>query len=191
MNALAAGSWTPGITEALAFIDAQRHDHRLCLIALDQPSIVPNASGARSAERVAGSVISFIGGGVQPANRGKAAMFGDDAPIWRFLEAVDARQDPMAVTHAEAGRFLTKCSPPLRCLGLSQPLLAVSGRRNIIPEIAGDFGRRIGGRSRMWWHKLRRGSISQRWFIGPKQWRRLRRREKPIRIASMPRFARW
>lgn len=83
--------------------------------------------GARSAERGAGSVISFIGGGVQPANRGKAAMFGDDAPIWRFLEAVDARQDPMAVTHAEAGRFLIEVLPALALPGFE-------------PAFAGRFG---------------------------------------------------
>lgn len=106
-----------GFEEALAFIEAERRGHRLCLVALDQPSIVANAIGCRPPERVAGAVISFIGGGVQPANRGKAAMFGDAAPIWRFLEGLGALQDPMAVPEAEAGLFLIEVFPALALPG--------------------------------------------------------------------------
>jgi len=92
-----------GFDGALAFITAERQGHRLCLVALDQPSVVPNDTGCRPAERVAASVISFIGGGVQPANRSKAAMFGDAAPVWRFLKALGAVQDPIAVAAIKAG----------------------------------------------------------------------------------------
>lgn len=112
-----------GFSEALAFIETEQRGHRLCLVALDQPSIVPNATGGRPAERVAGAVISFIGGGVQPANRGKVAMFGDSAPVWRFLESLGARQDPMAVPEAEEGLFLIEVFPALALPGL-EPVFA-------------------------------------------------------------------
>ena len=60
---------------ALTFIQdlASRSDYTL--VALDQPTIVPNQSSLRPVERVAGSVIGWIGGGVQPSNRGKTGMF--------------------------------------------------------------------------------------------------------------------
>jgi predicted RNase H-like nuclease len=106
-----------GFQDALSFIENERRSHRLCLIALDQPTIVPNLTGGRPAERVAGSVISFVGGGVQPANRSKAAMFGDEAPVWRFLEELDALQDPMSVPQAESGLFLIEVFPALAIPG--------------------------------------------------------------------------
>lgn len=106
-----------GFKVALAFIETERQEHGVCLIALDQPSIVPNTTGCRPAERVAGSVISFAGGGVQPANRSKTAMFGDGAPVWHFLEALGALQDPMSVPEAEVGLFLIEVFPALALLG--------------------------------------------------------------------------
>ena len=57
--------------QALAFIEAERMAHSTCLVALDQPTIVPNSTGCRPVDRVVASLISFIGGGVQPANRSK------------------------------------------------------------------------------------------------------------------------
>ena len=57
--------------QALEFIrEEQRHSER-CLVALDQPTIVPNAPSCRPVDRVAGSLISWLGGGVQPANTSK------------------------------------------------------------------------------------------------------------------------
>ncbi|MBY6164848.1 DUF429 domain-containing protein [Pseudooceanicola nitratireducens] len=106
-----------GFQDALSFIENERRSHRLCVIALDQPTIVPNMTGGRPAERVAGSVISFVGGGVQPANRSKAAMFGDEAPVWRFIEALDALQDPLLVPKAETGMFLIEVFPALAIPG--------------------------------------------------------------------------
>ena len=54
------------------------------IVLIDQPTIVPNQSGMRKVEKLVASVISFIGGAVQPSNRNKENMFGDDAAIWRF-----------------------------------------------------------------------------------------------------------
>jgi predicted RNase H-like nuclease len=67
--------------EARSFIHARRNDFGTSLMALDQPSVVPNVEGMRPVGKVAAWVVSWIGGGVQPANRSKAQMFGDHAPI--------------------------------------------------------------------------------------------------------------
>lgn len=83
------------------------------LIALDQPTIVPNLTGMRPVEKVAGSVVNAIGGGVQPANRSRTTMFGDDAPIWRFLARIGARQNPPAARVSIHGRFLIEVFPAL------------------------------------------------------------------------------
>ena len=54
------------------------------MVMIDQPTIVPNRDGMRPVEKLVASVISFIGGGVQPSNQNKENMFGDDAAIWTF-----------------------------------------------------------------------------------------------------------
>ena len=64
------------------------------LVALDQPTIVPNAAGARPVERLAASLMGWLGGGVQPANTGRTGLFCPAAPIWRFLAALGATHDP-------------------------------------------------------------------------------------------------
>ncbi len=85
------------------------------LIAIDQPTIVPNREGCRPVDRVAGSLISELGGGVQPARRAGEgeAFFGDDAPIWRFLTRVMAQQNPIQARTAAVGRFLIEVFPAL------------------------------------------------------------------------------
>ncbi|MCA1336715.1 DUF429 domain-containing protein [Pseudooceanicola marinus] len=87
-----------GFDAALSFIDSHRAGRR-SLVALDQPTVVPNLTGSRPADRVAASVVSYIGGGVQPANRGKRGMFDDAAPVWRFLDGLGAVQDPQGRPH--------------------------------------------------------------------------------------------
>ena len=106
-------------TQAHAFIERARRNVSLCLVALDQPTIVPNASGSRPVDKVAASLVSFVGGGVQPANRGKTGMFCDDAPIWPFLYALGATQDPVAARQAEAGLFVMEVFPALALPSLS------------------------------------------------------------------------
>lgn len=92
--------------QAFAFIDAERRTCDTCLVALDQPTIVPNETGSRPVDKVAASLISFIGGGVQPANRSKKDMFGDDAPVWRFLKRLGAKEAPELSRTAEGGLFI-------------------------------------------------------------------------------------
>jgi predicted RNase H-like nuclease len=99
--------------QALKFIQAERYACETCLVALDQPTIVPNATGARPVERVAASLISFVGGGVQPANRSKKGLFDCSAPIWQFLENLGATEDPELSRTAEGGLFIIEVFPAL------------------------------------------------------------------------------
>src|SRR5262249_39768770 len=98
---------------ALAFIEAERRAYDTCLVALDQPTIVSNETGSRPVDKVAASLISFIGGGVQPANRSKKEMFGDDAPIWRFLKRLGAKEDPELSRGADIGLYIIEVFPAL------------------------------------------------------------------------------
>ena len=58
------------------------------LVAIDQPIIVNNQAGSRPVDPVAGSLMSRLHSGTQPANRNKDTMFGDNAPIWRFINRI-------------------------------------------------------------------------------------------------------
>ena len=99
--------------QALEFIEAERRACDICLVALDQPTIVPNDKGMRPVEKVAGALVGFTGGGVQPANRSKIGMFDDEAPIWRFLARLGAEQDPEFTRTAERGLFIIEVFPAL------------------------------------------------------------------------------
>lgn len=62
---------------------------------LDQPTIVNNATGQRPVENVFASPVSRRYGGVQPANRSRTEMFGDDAPVWRYLDQFGGAANPL------------------------------------------------------------------------------------------------
>ena len=121
-----------GFDAALAFLRERHAAGDLTLVGIDQPTIVPNESGARPADRVAASLMSWSGGGVQPAFRGKAAMFGDGAPIWRFLAALGFRDDPetaaqAATNTAAAGGFVMEVFPAMALLALDPAFTAARG----------------------------------------------------------------
>ncbi|GJD44199.1 hypothetical protein AFCDBAGC_2064 [Methylobacterium cerastii] len=98
---------------ALAVIEAEASVSALRVVALDQPTIVPNQTSLRPVDRVAASLISWLGGGVQPANRSKIGMFDDAAPVWRFKERLGAMEDPEGSRSATAGLFLMEVFPAL------------------------------------------------------------------------------
>jgi predicted RNase H-like nuclease len=56
------------------------------MVMVDQPLIVKNESGQRPVEKIFSSLVGRRGGGIQPAYRGRADMFGDAAPVWAFLD---------------------------------------------------------------------------------------------------------
>jgi predicted RNase H-like nuclease len=62
---------------------------------LDQPTIVNNATGQRPVENIVGSLVSRRYGGMQPANRSRTKMFGEDAPVWRYLDQFGGPINPL------------------------------------------------------------------------------------------------
>ncbi len=104
--------------QALELIRAEARVSDLRIVAIDQPTIVPNQTGMRPVDRAAASVISWLGGGVQPANRSKIGMFDDAAPIWRFKEGLRATEDPEASRDATDGLFLMEVFPALALASL-------------------------------------------------------------------------
>ena len=112
-----------GFDAALTHINRLRRPDAVTLIALDQPTIVPNATGMRPVEKTVATLISWLGGGVQPANRGKAMFFGEEAPIWRFLEKLKAIEDPEAARVAAHGEYLMEVFPALALASYSPAFL--------------------------------------------------------------------
>lgn len=104
--------------EALAFIQTVRSPVGATLIALDQPTIVPNLTSMRPVERVTASLVSWLGGGVQPANRQRVGMFCDASPVWRFLTALGAVEDPEQARAACDGLYLMEVFPALALASL-------------------------------------------------------------------------
>ena len=121
----------PDLVGFAAATDFVRDLHRpgdLTLVAIDQPTIVPNETGARPPERVVASVISWSGGGIQPAYRGKASMFGDGAPVWRFRDALGFVDDPEAAALAARGLFWMEVYPALALLSLDAAFTSAGKR---------------------------------------------------------------
>jgi predicted RNase H-like nuclease len=102
--------------QAIAFIKEQSARSELCLVAIDQPTIVNNLRGSRPVERVVATAISYVGGGVQPANRSKENMFGDDAPIWRFKSALKGSDDVETCNLNSKGLFIAEVFPAFSLL---------------------------------------------------------------------------
>jgi predicted RNase H-like nuclease len=104
--------------QALTFIRSLHRDSGTTLVALDQPTVVANSTGMRPVERVAASLISWLGGGVQPSNRGRLGMFCDASPIWSFLSALGAVEDPERARTAAEGLHLMEVFPALALASL-------------------------------------------------------------------------
>lgn len=85
-----------GFREAACVIEAWQAEHRpaSALVLIDQPTIVENATGRRPVEHIVAPSITRRGGGMQPANTGRAEMFGQGAPIWTFLERFGGAANP-------------------------------------------------------------------------------------------------
>lgn len=99
--------------EAVQIVEELRKECRYVLVAIDQPTLVPNEVGMRPVERVAASLIGKLRSGVQPANRRKHAMFGPNAPIWGFLDRIEAHGNPDAAREATCGLHLMEVFPAL------------------------------------------------------------------------------
>ena len=129
--------------QALKFIAEKRQGFSLCLVALDQPTIVPNATGSRPVERVAASVISYVGGGVQPSNRSKMGMFDVNAPLWSFKHKLCAQESPEEARLSQSGLFLMEVFPALALTGVHAPFAQRLGGPKYNPQNKKKF--RISG----------------------------------------------
>jgi len=99
--------------DAAGIIEELHAQSAYTLVALDQQTVVENETGMRPVEKVAASLVSKLKGGVQPANRSKEAMFGDAAPIWKFIERIGATQNPAEARSASDGLHLIEVFPAL------------------------------------------------------------------------------
>jgi predicted RNase H-like nuclease len=79
----------------------------LTVILLDQPTVVGNSAGQRPVENIVSSCVSLRYGGMQPANTGRADMFGHGAPVWPFLDQFGGAADPFAAVNGNALVFET------------------------------------------------------------------------------------
>ena len=109
--------------EAARIIETLRSECDYVLVAVDQPTLVPNETGSRPVDRIARCLISKLGSGVQPANRGRGAFFGSNAPIWRFLERLGACENPPAARTSTHGLHLLEVFPALALPSLQPEIL--------------------------------------------------------------------
>ena len=109
--------------EAACIIETLRDEHGYVLIALDQPTLVPNETGSRPVERVAASLVSTLKSGIQYANRGREELFGAYAPIWEFLERLGTRENPPAARTAIHGLHLIEVYPALALPALEPAIM--------------------------------------------------------------------
>lgn len=99
--------------DAKGLIEQCREDTDYTLVAIDQPTMVPNHTGMRPVEKVAGSVQP----GVQPANL-NSSMFNRSAPIWAFLDDLNPKEEPLEAQQATKGLHLIEVFPGLALRGL-------------------------------------------------------------------------
>ncbi len=109
---------------AARIIEKLRDKHNYVLVALDQPTLVPNEKGMRPVEKVASSLICKLGSGVQPAFRSKSKLFGPNAPVWKFLNRIDARENPTVARGARRGLHLIEVYPALALPALEPRIMS-------------------------------------------------------------------
>jgi predicted RNase H-like nuclease len=120
--------------QALTFVQKTRSETGATLIALDQPTVVPNLISMRPVERVAASLIGWLGGDVQPSNRGRLGMFCDASPIWRFLGALGAEESPEQARTAINGLYLMEVFPALALASLDTGFFGRKGAPRYNPD---------------------------------------------------------
>ncbi len=116
-----------GFDGALSYIESVRRNNTAIIIALDQPTIVPNQTGMRPVEQVVDSLMRWLGGGVIPTNRDNK-MFGGGAPIWRFLQRLNATEGPESARTAQDGLYMIEVYPALALPSLDERFFGVRRR---------------------------------------------------------------
>lgn len=96
-----------------------QHNPAATVVLLDQPTIVKNDRGQRPVENLVSSPVSRRYGGMQPANTAKREMFGEDAPVWRFLAKFGGPANPVELL---AGTRVFETYPVLAIIALGWTL---------------------------------------------------------------------
>ncbi len=130
-----------GFNDAAQIIETLRSECDYVLVAVDQPTVVPNETGSRPVDGVARGLISKLGSGVQPANRSKLAMFGSNAPIWRFLERLGASENPPAARTSTHGLHLIEVFPALALPALEPEIMQRGRAAHYNPATKKTFSR--------------------------------------------------
>jgi predicted RNase H-like nuclease len=90
------------------------------VIAIDQPLVVPNEQGSRPVDvQLARALMRDYAVGAHAANRANP-RFGDDAGVWRLLDALEAQgylHQPGALGRECPGRYFFECYPNLAIIG--------------------------------------------------------------------------
>ena len=126
--------------QSSSFLDAARIIKELqkecddVLVAIDQPTIVPNQSHSRPVDRVAGALMGRIGSAAQPANRNKADMFGDTAPIWKFIDDIGASLNFEAAETGSGQTHLMEVYPALALPSLEPSFMDRKSAARYNPE---------------------------------------------------------
>ncbi len=107
--------------DCIHFIDSKTLQSDMHLLMIDQPTIVRNEASFRPVERAVGHEMGRAKSAVQPGNRKKKDMFGEDAPIWSFLAKLKERgfQESTAKSfNAKEGKYYLETYPAFGNLGL-------------------------------------------------------------------------
>lgn len=154
---------------AAHFRDAEELVKRCCaeadytLVAIDQPTMVPNGVGMRPVERVAGALKT----GVQPANLGNR-FWRREAPIWAFLDSLRPSENPRRARCEDDGLHVIEVFP-----GLALPSLVQA----LIPGAKGKNCR---------YNPKGRGFSLQDWYLVTEALRRQAKREELRPLAEWP-----
>ena len=81
------------------------------------------------------------------ACRSKTALFGDAAPIWRFLNVLGATEDPEQARIADYGLFIIEVFPALALPAFNVKFWGIVLGQNIIPITRNSFGKATGAQS--------------------------------------------
>ena len=129
----AFGPERASFSEAEALVGAWSSGCDLLLVAIDQPTRVPNATGSRPVEGALRPVIGWLGSAIQPASRARADLFGDHAPIWGFLERLALAHDPVAARGASSGRFAVEVYPTVAAPAIDPTFFGPKRRARVNP----------------------------------------------------------
>jgi predicted RNase H-like nuclease len=86
---------------------------------------VKNKEGSRQVEKIVASPVSRRYGGVQPASKSSAEMFGENAPIRRFLDSFGGPTNPLSPIPKES---VFETYPVLALIALGYTLPDPNGR---------------------------------------------------------------